>query len=129
MAQTTTTASLKLQTPTDGSVVKTDSPTFQGSAAPGSTVTIVIHSEPITAVVTADASGRWSFTPSDSLDDGVHTVQLSEQRTDGTTKMAAATIIVQTKPVPVTGGAAATLLIISLGVGVLLLGAVKLKYY
>lgn len=120
--QEATTASLRLLKPPDGSVVKTNKPTFQGTAALGSTVTIVIFSEPVTGVVTADASGRWSFTPSDPLADGVHTVQLSEQRTDGTTRTITAKITVQTKPVPVSGVVETTLWIISLGVGVLLLG-------
>jgi hypothetical protein len=38
---------LTLQKPSDGSVVQTSTPTFQGTASPGSTVTIVIFSEPM----------------------------------------------------------------------------------
>ncbi len=114
---------LMLQNPANGSVVQTNRPTFQGTASPGSTITIVIFSEPITGVVVADAQGRFSYTPTVALAEGVHTVQITEQRLDGTTKMVVATIIVQTtNSIPVTGQAGATIWIIILGVGILLMG-------
>lgn len=115
-------APLTLQSPPDGSIVKTNTPTLRGTADPNSTVTIVINSDPITGVVTANSSGRWSFTPSEPLPDGVHTVQVSQVRADGTSKTVEASITVMTNPVPVTGGADATLWMIRLGVGFLLLG-------
>lgn len=116
---------LTLQKPSDGSVVQTTTPTFQGTASPGSTITIVIFSDPITGVVVADAQGRWSYIPTVALAEGVHTVQISEQRLDGTTNTAEVKITVQkTEPIPVSGSGEATLWIISLGIGFLLMGVV-----
>ena len=123
---------LILQKPANGSVVQTDTPTFQGTASPGSTITIVIFSDPITGVVVADTQGRWSYTPTVALAEGVHTVQITEERLDGTTNMTEVTITVQkTEPVPVSGGVEATLWIISLGVGILLMGltGIPLAHY
>lgn len=120
---------LTLQKPSDGSVVQTTTPTFQGTASPGSTITIVIFSEPITGVVVADVQGRWSYTPTVVLAEGIHTVQISEERLDGTINTAEATITVQkTEPIPVSGGVGATLWIISLGASVLLMGVAGIKF-
>ncbi len=123
---------LTLQKPSNGSIVQTNTPTFQGTASPGSTITIVIFSDPITGAVVADAEGRWNYTPTVLLAEGVHTVQITEERLDGTTNMTEATITVQkTEPIPVSGGAEATLWIISLGVGMLLMGlaGIPLAHY
>lgn len=120
---------LILQKPSDGSVLQTTTPTFQGTASPGSTITIVIFSDPITGVVVADAQGRWSYTPTVPLAEGIHTVQITEARLDGTTTTAEITITVQkTEPVPVSGRADATIWIMSLGVGVLLMGILGIPF-
>lgn len=120
---------LILQKPSDGSVVQTTTPTFQGTASPGSTITIVIFSDPITGVVVADAQGRWSYTPAIALAEGIHTVQITEARLDGTTTTAEITITVQkTEPVPVSGRAEATIWIMSLGIGVLLMGILGIPF-
>lgn len=120
---------LILQKPSDGSVVQTTTPTFQGTASPGSTITIVIFSDPITGVVVADAQGRWSYTPAVELAEGIHTVQITETRLDGTTTTAEITITVQkTEPVPVSGRAEATIWIMSLGIGVLLMGILGIPF-
>ena len=120
---------LTLQKPSDGSVVQTNTPTFQGTASPGSTITIVIFSDPITGVVVADAQGRWSYTPTVALAEGVHTVQITEARLDGTTNTVEIKITVQkTEPIPVSGSGEATLWIISIGIGVFLLGVFGIPF-
>ncbi len=49
-------------------------PTFSGVANPGATVTVTVHSDPVTCTTTADANGNWSCTLPTSLPAGEHTV-------------------------------------------------------
>lgn len=49
-------------------------PTFTGVAEPGATVTVTVHSDPVTCTTTADQDGRWSCTLSTALPASVHTV-------------------------------------------------------
>jgi hypothetical protein len=70
----------------DESGISPSTPLIQGKAPPGSTVTIVIHSDnPITVVVTTDANGNYQYTPSQPLTDGTHTIIVTSQNKDGTT--------------------------------------------
>ena len=72
----------------DASGTSPDTPLIQGTASPGATVTIVIYSDPITIVVTADATGKWQYTPTKTLDNGLHNIVATSQNTDGTTTTA-----------------------------------------
>ena len=52
-------------------------PTFKGSAAPGATVEIyesfyTTTEKTLVGKVTADANGKWSFTPTEAMGDGLH---------------------------------------------------------
>ncbi|WP_188116992.1 Ig-like domain-containing protein, partial [Campylobacter concisus] len=52
-------------------------PTFKGSAAPGATVEIyesfyTTTEKTLVGKVTADANGKWSFTPTEAMSDGEH---------------------------------------------------------
>lgn len=69
------TSAVSISSPTKNSSVTTEQPTIQGKAPPGSTVTIVIHSdEQITATVTADANGNWTYTVAEPISSGPHTI-------------------------------------------------------
>ncbi|MDD1504433.1 S-layer homology domain-containing protein [Lysinibacillus sp. CNPSo 3705] len=61
---------LALTSPTG--TVTTGKPTFTGTAAPGSEVTVKVGD--ITLTATADADGNWSVTPSTNIPDGVYKV-------------------------------------------------------
>lgn len=52
-------------------------PTFRGTAEPGSTVKVEIHSDPIMLTTTADGEGFWSVTPDQDIPDGHHTVTIA----------------------------------------------------
>lgn len=52
-------------------------PTFSGTAAPGSTIRVEIHSDPITLTTTTDANGQWSVTPDQDIPNGEHTVTIT----------------------------------------------------
>lgn len=109
--------------PASGAVVNSNQPLIQGKGAPGSTVTVVIYStDPITGIVTVDASGNWSYTPSSPLADGSHTINVTQQDLGGSTQTTSSTFTVQTGAVPVSGNATVTLWLLAAGVFTLLLG-------
>lgn len=58
-----------LNRPADGSATDDTTPTFTGTAAPGSTVEIFVDGESI-GTTTANPDGTFSFTPDDPLDPG-----------------------------------------------------------
>ncbi len=60
-------------------------PVISGVAPPGSTLTIVIQSDPITAVVTADENGNWRYIPDSALESGDHSITVTVQAPDGST--------------------------------------------
>lgn len=53
-------------------------PQFSGKAAPGSSVTVVIHSDQkIQTTVTTDSTGTWTFRPATPLSPGQHTITIT----------------------------------------------------
>lgn len=114
---------LSITTPTTSGVVTESAPTIKGTAAPGSTITVVIYSDPITGTTTADANGNWSFTAPTALADGSHTVTVTEQTTSGATNTTNKSFTVQTAAVPATGSFETTLLVLAGGLLFILLGA------
>ncbi|UPW84285.1 S-layer homology domain-containing protein [Lysinibacillus sp. Ag94] len=69
---------LALTSPTG--TVTTGKPTFTGTAAPGSEVTVKVGD--ITLTVTADADGNWSVTPDTYIPDGVYPVEVTASKGD-----------------------------------------------
>jgi alpha-tubulin suppressor-like RCC1 family protein len=69
-------------------------PTFTGYAEPGAVVTVTIRSDPITCTTTADISGRWRCTFTETLPVGLHTVSIQVVNPDES--------IVELGPYPVT---------------------------
>jgi hypothetical protein len=107
---------LVLIDPIDESLISS-STTFQGKAPPGSTVTIVIHSDPITTTVEADENGNWTYTPTAPLDAGEHTIIASAQNpTSGAVETANATFQISDstslEPMPKSGTAEYTILLL-----------------
>lgn len=58
-------------------------PTFTGTATPGATVKIVVYSDPVTCITTADQDGNWSCTLPSDLEPGMHTVYVTFLDDDG----------------------------------------------
>lgn len=106
---------LVLTEPGDGSTVS-NATNFQGKAPPGSTVTIVIHSDSaITATVITDTNGNWIYTPTTPLDPGNHTVLASTLNpSSGAVETASAEFIVSDsssgEPMPSSGSIEYTIL-------------------
>ncbi len=69
----------KITSPTEGAVTG-NKPTITGTTFNSGTVTITISgTNPITTVVTANASGSWSYTPTTTLEPGSHTITVTAQ--------------------------------------------------
>jgi len=114
---------LAVTSPANGTVVTSARPTFRGTAKPGSTIDIIINSATITGRVLADPSGNWSFTPPVDLAEGTHTIQISEESTDGIMRTYASTFLVGTTA-PVSGNSSSLLLFMILAVLCLVAGLV-----
>jgi len=70
---TTPPAAPVVSTPANGSTIADNTPTYTGTAEPGSTVTISVDGT-VVGTATADSSGNWSFTPVTGLTNGSHSV-------------------------------------------------------
>jgi MYXO-CTERM domain-containing protein len=76
-------------TPANGAVLNTATPVISGTAAPGSTVTVIIDGTAV-GTATADASGNWTFT-SPTLTEAQHTVSATATDPAGNTSPASNT--------------------------------------
>lgn len=110
-----------------------DSPAIRGKAQPGSTVTVTIYSEPVTGIVTSDANGNWTYTPTSPLAAGPHNIVASAQDpTTGATETASSSFVVagagtqsaSESATPIAGNFLATLILLSFGTALLVSGVV-----
>ena len=60
-------------------------PVFRGKAAPYSTVTVTVHSDPVTCTTKADGEGNWECQLRDKLPAGNHTVNIAMTSPDNET--------------------------------------------
>jgi len=70
-------------------------PMFSGTAEPGSMITINIHSDPVTAVVTTDASGNWNWTPPLALAYGTHSAKITSVDPAGNSSEVSFSLIIE----------------------------------
>lgn len=110
-------------TATEGTV--SAKPVIQVKAPPGSTVTIVIHSDPQTCVAVADANGIATCTPDTPLDPGPHDITASIETASGSTETTSESIVVGQGggEIPVTGSVDNTIILIGIGILFLTTGA------
>ncbi|WP_044195337.1 adventurous gliding motility protein AgmC, partial [Hyalangium minutum] len=87
---TTPPAAPVVVTPVNGSRTNNNRPTYTGTAEPGISVTVIVDGNPV-GIVTADASGNWSFTQPTALTDASHTVRATATDTAGNTSPSSAT--------------------------------------
>lgn len=63
--------------PKDGEEFTDQRPQFRGTALPGSTVEITVHSDSQTTTqIVADSLGNWTYRPTSPLDPGQHTITI-----------------------------------------------------
>jgi large repetitive protein len=122
-----TQSALLIQSPANNEDVTSTTPSIQGKGVPNSTITVVIHSDPVTDTVTVDANGNWVYTPKTALSPGTHTVEaMYTDPTTGQTQTRTITFVVAASggtteevstgsAIPVSGTVETTILIISLG--------------
>ncbi|WP_224240615.1 adventurous gliding motility protein AgmC [Hyalangium gracile] len=84
IVDTTPPAAPVVLSPANGSTISDSTPTYTGTAEPGSTVTVYVDGNPV-GTTTADASGNWTFTQATALPDGSHTVSATATDATGNT--------------------------------------------
>lgn len=121
-----TPSAVTITLPTENGSTTSAQPVIRGKAPPGSTVTIVIHSDAVlTCVAIADSSGNYTCTPDQPLSPGPHSVTASIQTASGSTQIATDNFVVvgtgtgggtstQTA-MPVSGSIETTIVMIVLG--------------
>lgn len=68
-------STLTITNPTEGDVLNTNQPQFFGQASSNTTINLEVHSDtPIQAQAQSDSSGNWSWTPTQPLSPGTHTI-------------------------------------------------------
>ncbi|MNH26236.1 hypothetical protein D3C79_862760 [compost metagenome] len=60
-------------------------PVFRGKAVPHSTITVTVHSDPVTCTTKADAEGDWECVFTTALPAGNHTVDIAMTAPDNVT--------------------------------------------
>jgi uncharacterized protein (TIGR03382 family) len=81
---TTAPAAPVVNTPTNGSTISDNTPTYSGTAEANSTVTVIVDGS-VVGTATANASGVWNFTPTAGLTNGLHTVKATARDAAGNT--------------------------------------------
>ncbi|WP_216675500.1 S-layer homology domain-containing protein [Brevibacillus sp. HB1.3] len=85
-----------------GDKVPTGKPEFKGTSTAGSKVTVEIKDKDgnvvDTPMVTVDAEGNWTFTPTRDLEDGEYTVEVTATTDEGKLAKATKSITVDTTP-------------------------------
>lgn len=84
LTSTVSAQKVKILTPKENQGFTDDQPLFKGTAKPGESVQIDIHSdEAIQAKVTTDKNGNWSYQPSQPLSPGTHTITITAKDVSG----------------------------------------------
>lgn len=106
-----------------GQTIQNRRPTFTGKAPAGSRIDIVLESDPVTATITADASGTWSWTPPQDMQPGQHklTITATDTQNRVTTTVAQFTVA-GAQQIPVTATSTPTIVIGTFGLLLLVLG-------
>ena len=88
--------------PSSNADTSNTTPTFSGTAEPGSLVTVLVDGSSI-GTTTADGSGTWTLTPSSAIPQSTHTFQATQTDTNGhtsSTSTAESLTIDTTAPAP-----------------------------
>lgn len=129
-----TSSSVTISSPVNNASISTSQPIIEGTAPAGSTVTIAVYStQQITATVTTDANGNWTYAVPQILTDGAHTIVVATQNpATGKTETATLAFIVSTgaengasgSAMPISGSVEPTLLLVGLGMLLLIGGSI-----
>lgn len=93
-------------------------PTFSGTGEPYATVTILINSDPITGTTTVDTEGHWSWTPSQDIPLGDHTVTITIQDLAG--NIYQTTFVLGVMDAELANSGSNSMILLSIGVGLLI---------
>lgn len=126
-------SAVTIDSPMKNESITTELPTISGKAPAGATVTITVYSDPITVTVQADTNGNWSYTLTEPLENGPHTIVAAAQNpSTGTSYTATLAFVVATEnenatsdnTLPVSGTLENTILLLSLGILSIVVGSI-----
>lgn len=92
--------SVTLESVDSGEVITTESPEFFGEGPPGTEITILIESDPITDSLTVGSSGEWNWSPPENLPEGPHTITISWKDASGILRTLKRSFVVQASEGP-----------------------------
>ncbi len=109
--------------PLNNSTISTTKPTFRGTG-PANSAIVLDFASGLSGSTTASSTGSWSWTPTNPLSGGTHTVTASNDKNDDT---ASVTFTITTSTgsttLPEAGSVETTILIAGLGLALLLIGS------
>lgn len=92
--KTSQVVSLQIITPKKDQGLSDQRPQFKGTAAPNSSVQVIIHSDVIQTQITADSYGNWTYRPDTPLAPGMHTISILSRDASGILKTVTQTFVV-----------------------------------
>lgn len=72
-----------LESHEEGELITTTAPEFFGEGPAGTSITIIVESEPITQTIKIGSNGAWSWNPPTDLPEGNHTITISYKDAGG----------------------------------------------
>ncbi len=95
------TTSVILENIDEGETVTSDQPQFFGKGPGGEEITITVHSEtPISETVSIPTNGSWSWSPSEALAAGAHSITITWKDATGITRSLTRNFVVQAGEAP-----------------------------
>jgi hypothetical protein len=88
------TVDVTLENISEGEVVNTSNPFFEGQGPAGSTITITVESEPISELIEVDEDGNWSWNPPAVLENGEHKISIQWKDAKGVLRILTRSFIV-----------------------------------
>lgn len=85
--------------PTTGQILRAGRPTLTGTATPGSTVRL-LHDEQLLGSIKVPADGNWTFTPTEPLPEGLHTLTALAEDAAGRISEPSEAVVVNVIPPP-----------------------------
>jgi hypothetical protein len=79
----------------EGEIVTSTEPEFFGEGPPGTKITIIVESDPVTEEVTVASNGVWNWSPPEGLDEGSHKITITWRDVTGVLRTLTRTFVVQ----------------------------------
>jgi len=93
--KTPTIETVTIESIDEGEVITSTNPEFFGEGPPGTNITITVESETISDEVTVSSFGAWSWSPLESLSEGIHKITITWRDKNGSLQSITRSFVVQ----------------------------------